>query len=165
RGCRSPCSRRRSTWCRARASPTPRPRTNRTWCWPSRERTRLPPADVIGLGRWRAAGFVAPALLLVGVFLVFPALWTLYIGATDFRLTGATAQTPDMVGLANYGRALGDATFYRSLWLTLVYVLGSAVVGQNIFGFALAYSLRTTGKALRRVIEALALLAWILPGS
>ncbi len=125
----------------------------------------MPPGDVVGLGRWRAAGFVTPALLLIGVFLVFPALWTLYIGVTDFRLTGATAQSPGLVGLANYRRALGDATFYRSLWLTLGYVLGSAVVGQNIFGFALAYALRATGRLVRRVIEALALLAWILPGS
>ena len=124
-----------------------------------------PVSDVVGLGRSRAAGFLAPALLLIGVFLVFPALWTLYIGLTDFRLTGATAQAPDLVGLANYRHALGDPTFYRSLWLTLIFVLGSAVVGQNVFGFALAYTLRGTGRVLRRVIEALVLLAWILPSS
>ena len=124
-----------------------------------------PAGDVVGLGRWRAVAFVAPALLLVAVFLVFPALWTLYIGATNFRLTGSTAQAPDLVGLSNYRRALADPTFYRSLWLTLVYVLGSAVVGQNVFGFALAYALRATGSGVRRVMEALVLLAWILPGS
>jgi multiple sugar transport system permease protein len=124
-----------------------------------------PATDVVGLGRWRAAGFIAPALALIGVFLIFPALWTLYIGATDFRLTGTAARAPDIVGLSNYGRALRDPTFYRSLWLTLVFVLGSAVIGQNVFGFALAYALRTTRRAVRRVIEALVLLAWILPSS
>jgi len=124
-----------------------------------------PASDVVGLGRWRAVGFVAPALALIGVFLVFPALWTLYIGVTDFRLTGAAARAPDLVGLGNYDRALRDPTFYRSLWLTLIFVLGSAVVGQNVFGFALAYALRSTRRAVRRAIEALVLLAWILPSS
>jgi multiple sugar transport system permease protein len=124
-----------------------------------------PTSDVVGLGRWRAVGFVAPALALIGVFLIFPALWTLYIGATDFRLTGAAAQAPRVVGLDNYARVLRDPSFYRSLWLTLVFVLGSAVIGQNAFGFALAYALRSTRQAVRRGIEALVLLAWILPSS
>ncbi|MGI8418837.1 MAG: carbohydrate ABC transporter permease, partial [Nakamurella sp.] len=43
------------------------------------QRLRRDP-DVAGLGRGRAAVFVAPAMVLVGVFLVFPAIWTLYLG-------------------------------------------------------------------------------------
>ena len=107
----------------------------------------------------------APALVLIAVFLVFPALWTLYIGVTDFRLTGAQARSPSIVGLENYRRALSDDTFWNSLWLTLLFVLGSAVLGQNVLGFLLAYALRATGRYVRRVVEALVLLAWILPGS
>jgi multiple sugar transport system permease protein len=130
----------------------------------------LPPAsvasaDAAGLGRWRAVGFVAPALVLIGVFLVFPALWTLYIGLTDFRLTGLAARQPAFVGLDNYERALSDPTFYNSLWRTLLFVLGSAVLGQNLLGFLLAYALRATNKVVRRTVEAFVLLAWILPGS
>jgi multiple sugar transport system permease protein len=120
---------------------------------------------VVGLGRWRALGFVAPALVLIGVFLVFPALWTLYIGATNYRLTGVAARAPEFVGLDNYRRALSDPTFYRSMRLTLIFVLGSAVIGQNVLGFALAYALRSARRAVRRTIEALVLLAWILPSS
>jgi multiple sugar transport system permease protein len=126
----------------------------------------LPPAEnSLGLGRWRAVSFVAPAFALIGVFLVFPALWTLYIGLTNFRLTGTEARQPEFVGLDNYTRALADPTFYNSLWLTLLFVLGSAVVGQNVLGFLLAYALRATAPVLRRVVEALVLLAWILPSS
>jgi multiple sugar transport system permease protein len=123
------------------------------------------PADAVGLGRRRALGFVAPALVLIAVFLVFPALWTLYIGLTNFRLTGTEARSPDLVGLDNYRRALTDPTFYNSLWVTVLFVLGSAVLGQNLIGFALAYALRTARKAVRRTVEALVLLAWILPTS
>ena len=108
---------------------------------------------------------MAPALVLIGVFLVFPALWTLYIGTTNFRLTGTAARSPDVVGLDNYRRALTDPTFYNALWLTLLFVLGSAVLGQNLLGFGLAYALRSARRAVRRVVEGLVLLAWILPSS
>ena len=67
--------------------------------------------DAAGLGRARAGGFVAPALLLIGVFLVFPALWTIYLGLTDYRLTGVAAADPQFVGLQNYTTALSDALF------------------------------------------------------
>ena len=104
-------------------------------------------------------------MLLIGVFLLFPALWTLYIGATNFELTGPTARNPAFVWFQNYIRALTDPTFYNSLWLTLLFVLGSAVFGQNLLGFALAWSMRNVAGWLRRLIESLVLLAWILPGS
>ncbi|MGH2601398.1 MAG: carbohydrate ABC transporter permease [Dehalococcoidia bacterium] len=126
---------------------------------------RQAPTDVIGLGRVRAIGFVAPAMLLIGVFLLFPALWTLYIGATDFELTGPTARNPSFVWFDNILRALTDPTFYNALWLTLLFVLGSAVLGQNGLGFTLAWSLRNVAGWLRRTVESLVLLAWILPSS
>ena len=127
--------------------------------------SRAAPTDVVGLGRWRAIGFITPALALIGVFLVFPAVWTLYIGATNFRLTGVAARSPDFVGVENYQRALTDDTFYHSLGLTLLFVLGSAVIGQNGLGFTLAWALRDAPKAVKRLLEALVLLAWILPSS
>ncbi|MGI8693030.1 MAG: carbohydrate ABC transporter permease [Geodermatophilaceae bacterium] len=143
------------------------------------QQTALPPAeqptapapsrtsatDVAGLGRGRAAAFVAPAMLLVAVFLVFPALWTLYIGVTNYRLTGVQARTPEIVGVDNYVDALGDPTFHNALFLTLVFVLFSAVLGQNLLGFALARSLATLRPVMRRVVESLVLLAWIIPSS
>jgi len=120
---------------------------------------------VVGLGRSRAVGFVAPALFLIGLFLIFPGVWTLYIGATNFRLTGVAARSPDFVWLDNYRAALSDERFYQSLWLTLLFVFGSAVIGQNGFGFTLAWALRDTRKWLKRTLESLVLLAWILPSS
>lgn len=120
---------------------------------------------MVGLGRSRAVAFVAPAFVLIGIFLVFPALWTLYIGVTNYRLTGVEAKAPDFVGLDNYRTALSDPAFYHSLWLTLIYVLGSAVVGQNLLGFGLAWALRRANRSARRLVEGLVLLAWVLPGS
>ncbi|WP_367128696.1 carbohydrate ABC transporter permease [Saccharothrix sp. HUAS TT1] len=120
--------------------------------------------DSAGLGTARAIAFVAPALLLIGLFLVFPALWTLYIGITDYQLTGPSAAAPSVVGLENFTTALADPLFTNSLWLTALFVLGSAVIGQNALGFALAWLLRRARLGPRRTVEGVVLLAWILPG-
>ncbi|GAB3905872.1 carbohydrate ABC transporter permease [Kibdelosporangium lantanae] len=126
----------------------------------------MPPAsDSAGLGRARALGFVTPALILIGVFLVFPALWSIYIGLTNYTLTGPASVNPSLVGTANLTGALTDPLFGNSLWLTLLFVLGSAVIGQNLLGFTLAWTLRDARKWLRRITEALVLLSWILPST
>ncbi|WP_029135398.1 carbohydrate ABC transporter permease [Nakamurella lactea] len=121
--------------------------------------------DAAGLGRARAGGFVAPALVLVGLFLVFPALWTIYLGLTDYRLTGLAAAAPKMVGLQNFRDALADRFFLNSLWLTLIYVAGSAIIGQTVLGFALAWMMQKVRPSVRGVVETVVLLAWLLPGS
>lgn len=121
--------------------------------------------DAAGLGRVRATAFVVPALLLVGAFLVFPALWTLYLGVTDYRLTGLAAANPQFVGLQNYVTAIGDSQFRNSLWLTILFVLGSAIIGQSFMGFGIAWTVRSVPRLVRGVIETLVLLAWILPSS
>jgi multiple sugar transport system permease protein len=121
--------------------------------------------DAAGLGRFRASAFVVPALALIGVFLVYPALWTLYLGLTNYRLTGVAAARPQVVGLDNYTHALSDPEFLNSLWLTLLYVLGSAVIGQSVLGFVLAWTMRSVPRVVRTVVESLVMLAWILPGS
>ncbi|MFC4536313.1 carbohydrate ABC transporter permease [Sphaerisporangium dianthi] len=121
--------------------------------------------DAAGLGKGRAVGFVLPALVLIGVFLIFPALWTIYLGLTDYRLTGLAAADPRVVGLSNYTEALGDERFRTSLWLTTQFVLGSAIIGQAGLGFAIAWALRNRAGPVKRVVEGLVLLAWILPSS
>lgn len=124
-----------------------------------------PATDSAGLGRWRALGFVAPALVLIGIFLVFPALWSIYIGLTDYTLTGPSSVNPRTVGAENLTGALSDPLFGNSLGLTLLFVLGSAVLGQNILGFTLAWLLRDARRWLRRTVEGLVLLSWILPST
>ena len=59
--------------------------------------------DAAGLGRARAGALVAPALVLIAIFLIFPALWTIYLGLTDYSLTGAAAADPQFVGTQNFG--------------------------------------------------------------
>lgn len=121
--------------------------------------------DVAGLGGTGAGIFLAPALALIGLFLVFPALWTIYLGMTNYRLTGLAAAEPQVVGLDNYAQILGDSGFWRSLRLTLVFVLLSGVLGQTLLGFAVAWSLRRLTGWATSVLETLVLAAWVVPAS
>ncbi|MGW0809759.1 carbohydrate ABC transporter permease [Nonomuraea sp. NPDC002799] len=122
-------------------------------------------SDAAGLGRLRAGAFMAPALLLIAVFLVFPALWVLYLGLTNYRLTGAAAANPQFVGLDNLLGAVTHPDFWSSTWLTVQFVLGSAVIGQVGLGFAIAWLLRDRRGPLKRLVEGLVILAWILPSA
>lgn len=117
------------------------------------------------LGKRGAAAFVTPAFLLVGIFLIFPAAWTLYLGVTNYRLTGLAAADPQFVGLDNYAAALSDPQFLNALWITLLFVLGSAILGQAVLGFLLAWSLRAWRSRFRQLVELLVIVAWITPGS
>jgi multiple sugar transport system permease protein len=108
---------------------------------------------------------MVPAMALIGVFLVFPALWTLYLALTNYRLTGLSAAHPSFVGASNYSQAITGGDFAHSLVITLVYVFGSAAIGQCVLGFALAWKFREWRSRFRRVVEALVIVAWIIPSS
>jgi multiple sugar transport system permease protein len=92
---------------------------------------------------WRDAltliAFLAPALALIGVFMVWPAVWAIMQSFTNRSLTGPTALTPEFVGLENYARLLQDDQFHSSLIKTFAFVFFSAIVGQTILGFFIAY--------------------------
>jgi multiple sugar transport system permease protein len=83
--------------------------------------------------------FLAPALILIGLFLVWPALWALYQSFTNRALTGLTAMNPSFVGIDNYTRLLADGDFFASLLRTVAFVFFSAIVGQTLFAFLIAY--------------------------
>lgn len=121
--------------------------------------------DVAGLGPLRAGAFVAPALVLIGLFLVFPAVWTIYLGMTNYRLTGLAAANPEFVGFDNYVAVLEDPTFWRSLGLTLIFVTASGIIGQTVLGFALAWAARKVRGMWRTILESLVLAAWVIPAS
>jgi multiple sugar transport system permease protein len=92
---------------------------------------------------WRDAltlvGFLAPALALIGVFTVWPAVWAVVQSFTNRSLLGAGARNPEFIGLDNYTRLLEDGDFRASLLRTAVFVFFSAIIGQTVFGFFIAY--------------------------
>jgi multiple sugar transport system permease protein len=88
-----------------------------------------------------AAAFLAPSLLLLAVFVVWPAVWAVRISFTNYTLTGADALNHRWVGLDNYRNLLSDNEFTASLLRTGWFVLASAIVGQFILGLGAALAL------------------------
>jgi len=114
----------------------------------------------------RAAGRVlpmVPAFALLALFFLGPILWCVYASFTDIALTGATASTPHMIGLRNYRRMFDDPQFRQSLWITVVFVLGSAVIGQNVGGMILALLMKSRRRIARAVVGAIVVGAWVMP--
>jgi multiple sugar transport system permease protein len=106
-------------------------------------------------------GAFVPALLLLGVFFAGPLLWAVYSAFTDVALTGSASV--NFIGLDNFSTMWRDSQFWNSLWLTLVFVVGSAVIGQNTLGLLVALLLRGRGKTARGVVSGLVIAAWTVP--
>jgi multiple sugar transport system permease protein len=115
------------------------------------------------LSRRQTLGFLAPAFLVIGVFLVFPALWVLYLSLTNLELTGLRAVMPGFVGLRNFSRVFQDSFFYNALKLSLLFVLGSGIIGQAGLGLLLAVLLHREQGPIKSWIAAGAVAAWIIP--
>ncbi len=69
-----------------------------------------------------AWGFLAPALILLSLSVLVPALMALVI---SFTQTGLDVTEPlQFIGFANFQRLLGDPMFYQVLGTTLIYLFG-----------------------------------------
>ncbi len=106
-------------------------------------------------------GAFIPALLLLGVFFAGPLIWAVYSAFTDVALTGSASV--NFIGFDNFATMWKDSQFWNSLWLTLVFVVGSAVIGQNTLGLLVALLLRGRGKVARGVVSGLVIAAWTVP--
>lgn len=106
---------------------------------------------------------LAPALALLGLLFIFPVLYATYLGFTNLELVGSRSHDYSFTGLENVTRMLGDYVFVQSTWLTVVFVLGSAIIGQSVLGMALALLLRKAVLPIRAVVGSVVIIAWVLP--
>lgn len=80
--------------------------------------------------------FVGPSLLLTGLIMLYPLAYSFWISFTGYNLSKPD-QVP-FVGLDNYLWAIGDPSFFGSIWTTLVYTVFSVVLEFLLgLGFAL----------------------------
>jgi multiple sugar transport system permease protein len=106
---------------------------------------------------------LAPALVLLALFLAGPILWSVYIAFTNETLTGSASVNSQFVGIANFVRLFGDPNFINSFLLTFVFVIGSAVIGQNTLGLIIALLQRGRGRVTRSVVNGVVIAAWVMP--
>ncbi|MEB8342935.1 carbohydrate ABC transporter permease [Streptomyces endophyticus] len=76
-------------------------------------------------GRVSGPLFVAPFLLVFGLFLVVPLVWGLWMSFTNSSLTGRGDSS--FVGFANYGEALTDPKMWETIGHTVLFTALSTV--------------------------------------
>ncbi len=80
--------------------------------------------------------FAAPAMIFVGVLIVFPLGWTLYLSLTDSQ--GSVRAASDFVGVQNYLTVLSDVErFWPAVGRTLSFT-GVALVCEVVLGMCIA---------------------------
>jgi multiple sugar transport system permease protein len=104
---------------------------------------------------------LAPAVVLLAVFLLGPILYCVYSAFTDMSLTGAAGSR--FVGLDNFTKAFTSAEFGASVYYTIFFTVVSAIIGQNVLGMVLALLMRSGSPAVRAVVSAIVIGAWVLP--
>ena len=106
---------------------------------------------------------LVPAVALLLLFFAGPVLWSCYTAFTNQALSGEGAAHPKFVGLGNFRRMLDDSTFLQSLVLTVIFVVGSAVIGQNLLGLLIALLLRGRSRFTQTSVSLIVVGAWVMP--
>jgi len=101
--------------------------------------------------------FVAPAELILLMFLAYPFFLGLWLGVTD-TLVGREGH---FVGLENYISLTQDPTFWLAVFNTFLYTV-VAVFLKAVLGIGLAVVLNRDFKA-KGLVRAIVLLPWIIP--
>ena len=113
-----------------------------------------------------ALAFVGPAAIVIAIFLVVPALWTLYLGLTNRTPHRGHGDPPRVRRVGELPRRTRATSSSGSRCATtLAYVVGSAIIGQAMLGFTLAWIFRDWHSWVRRFLELLIVFAWIIPGT
>ena len=111
----------------------------------------------------RSYAWSAPSLLLIGLMVVFPILYTFYISLTNMNVYHWFDFT--LVGLDNYIRALFvfDSGFLSALLATILWTVVSMIL-QLVIAFLLANLLNIEKLRLRKLYKTVLMFPWAMPG-
>lgn len=121
------------------------------------------------LSRRAGAIFLAPAAAFILVFLILPFVAVITLSFTSSTLTTTIGSGAGFVGLENYRRLfaaerwMASGEFGNALRISVIFVAGSALVGQAGLGLAIASAFHRRRGRLRELITTLVILAWIIP--
>ena len=111
----------------------------------------------------KALGFLTPTIVLLAIFFVWPIVLSFYYSMTNMTLSGSKAVNFDFVGFDNFTRLFADPLFRTSFMNTLVFLIFSAIIGQLVFGFIIAYLMKQKNQLVRSTVGLITLIGWIMP--
>jgi ABC-type sugar transport systems, permease components len=114
--------------------------------------------DREGLSAW---GVMAPALVLILVFIVAPFILAVILSFSDQRLVPNPKLATRFVGWLNYQRILGDKNFLQAFWNTAVFAV---IVTPVQSGLALAVAMLVNAKLpARNILRGVYFLPTVMP--
>lgn len=102
--------------------------------------------------------FVLPALIIVGMLLIYPILSSLYYSMTTKHLIKPAY---DFIGFSNYKAVLTDLNFYKALFTSIKWTILS-LLGQVLVGFITALAINRV-KHFKGVYKTLLIIPWAFP--
>ena len=105
----------------------------------------------------------APSLILIGLIVVFPIIYTAYISLTNMSVYHWFDYR--VIGLTNYTRALFvfDSGFLGALLATILWTAVNMLI-QLVLAFVLASLLNVQKLKLRKLYKTLLMFPWAMPG-
>ena len=103
-----------------------------------------------------------PALILIGMVIVFPIIYTGYISLTNMNLFHWSNY--EFIGLSNYSRALlkADSGFLGALFTTLLWTALNMVI-QVVVAYFIALGFQGEDFKGKRVYKTLLMFPWAMP--
>jgi len=92
--------------------------------------------------------FLAPALVLVAIFVLYPILSVIYYSFTEYDIS----RPPVWIGLENYQKLVGDPTFWLALSHSIVYLLVTPILIVLAIGLAIIVNRRLRGIHIFRAL-------------
>jgi len=102
--------------------------------------------------------FIAPILLGFAVFYLYPTIRGVWWSFCDYSLT--SQGPPQFVGLANYAHVIHDSAFWRSIGITLEYVVIN-IGSQTVLALTLAALMHRLTRSV--VLRTTLLVPWLVP--
>lgn len=111
----------------------------------------------------KAIFYLLPTLALLLFFFLWPIILSFYYSLTNLTLSGTKSIHYDFVGFNNFINFFSDPLLKQSFINTLIFLIFSAIIGQLILGFFIAYLMKQKNGAVRRIIGTIVLIGWIMP--
>lgn len=102
---------------------------------------------------------ILPTVILIGAVIIYPIIYNIIL---SFQKVALNPNRPSkFIGLENYTKLFADPTFYKSLGVTVAYVLVT-VLGSTVVGLLVALLMNRAFKG-RRVARSLMLMSYVAP--
>lgn len=102
-------------------------------------------------------------MVLIGLFVVAPVGYAIWLSMTNKTLIGFGARTPQFIGMDNYRRLLSSADFLSSLGRSGSFIFFSAIVGQFVLGLLAALLLTRTAVRAKGLFGGAILIPMVVP--